>query len=75
VSGKLYRETFTTRDTQQMFISEGVINPDYMDYNKLWYDRKKFVDRFVGIRLIYNNSTRKLINLYGVTAASRVSAR
>jgi hypothetical protein len=75
VSGKLYRETFTTRDTQQMFISEGVINPDYMDYNKLWYDRKKFVDRFVGIRLIYNNSTRNLINLYGVTAASRVSAR
>jgi hypothetical protein len=75
VSGKLYRETVTTSTTDQMFLSEGIINTDYIDYNKLWYERRKFVDRFIGIRLIYNNSTRNLINLYGVTAASRVSTR
>jgi hypothetical protein len=75
VSGKFYTETYTTSRTNQMFLSEGIINPDYMDYNKIWYERKKFVDRFAGIRLIYNNSTKNLINLYGVTAASRVSAR
>jgi hypothetical protein len=75
VNGDIYSGTYTHDVTQKMFSDEGIINSNYIDYNKLWYDKKKFVDKFIGIRLIYNNSTRNLINLYGVTAASRVSAR
>ena len=75
VTGKLYEGSFTHDPSLQMFTSEGVINNAYINPAKLWYDKRKFVDKFVGIRLIYNNQTRNLINLYGVTAASRVSAR
>ena len=75
VAGKLYGGSITHVPYLQMFTSEGVINNSYINPDKLWYDKKKFVDKFVGIRLIYNNQTRNLINLYGVTAASRVSAR
>lgn len=75
VSGDFYSSTLTHDTSQQMFLSEGVINNTYINPTKLWYERRKFVDKFAGIRLIYNNQTRNLINLYGVTAASRVSAR
>jgi hypothetical protein len=75
VAGKFYGGSYTHDPSQQMFTSEGVINSVYINPTKLWYERKKFVDKFIGIRLIYNNQTRNLINLYGVTAASRVSAR
>jgi hypothetical protein len=75
VNGSIYSGSYTHSYTDKMFLSEGVINTSYIDSNKLWYDKKKFVDKFAGIRLIYNNQTRNLINLYGVTAASRVSAR
>lgn len=75
VSGDVYAVSYTHDPSQQMFETEGVINSNYINTNKLWYDKRKFVDKFAGIRLIYNNQTRNLINLYGVTAASRVSAR
>jgi hypothetical protein len=75
VHGDLYNGTYTTSNTETMFITEGVINPNYIDTNKAWYDQRKFVDKFLGIRLISNNQAKNLINLYTAKAAYRTSNR
>ena len=75
VQGKEYAGTFTSSTTEEMFVSEGIINSSYIDPLKPWYEKKKFVDKFLGVRLIANNQSKNLINLYGVTAASRISPR
>ena len=75
VHGDLYTGTYTTSNTETMFLSEGVINPNYIDTNKAWYDQRKFVDKFLGIRLISNNQAKNLINLYTAKAAYRTSNR
>lgn len=75
VHGDLYTGTYTTSNTETMFLSEGVINPNYLDLNKAWYDQRKFVDKFLGIRLISNNQAKNLINLYTAKAAYRTSNR
>lgn len=71
----LYTGTVTTLSDIAMFNSEGVINPNYIDSNKPWYEQKKFVDRFFGVRLIARNLSKTLINLYTVSAAIRKSFR
>jgi hypothetical protein len=58
-----------------MFSSEGVINPGYIDSAKPWYERKKFVDKYLGLRLICNNGSKNLVSLYTVSAAYRISPR
>lgn len=75
VRGEEYLGTYTNPSTEEMFLSEGVINSSYIDPSKPWYEKKKFVDKFLGVRLIANNKSKNLINLYGVTAASRISPR
>jgi hypothetical protein len=75
VQGDLYTGTYTTSDNQTMFLSEGILNPNYLDLNKAWYDQRKFVDKFLGIRLISNNQAKNLINLYTAKAAYRTSNR
>lgn len=75
VRGKEYQGTYTNLATEEMFSSEGIINSSYIDPGKPWYEKKKFVDKFLGVRLIANNKSKNLINLYGVTAASRISPR
>jgi hypothetical protein len=75
VHGDLYTGTYTTSNTETMFLTEGVINPNYIDTNKAWYDKRKFVDKFLGIRLISNNQAKNLINLYTAKAAYRTSNR
>ena len=75
VQGVPYTETFVPTATQSMFLSEGIINSNYIDSNKPWYEQRKFVDKFLGIRLIANNLSKNLINLYTVTVALRVSPR
>jgi hypothetical protein len=75
IHGDLYTGTYTTSNTETMFLSEGVINPNYIDTNKAWYDQRKFVDKFLGIRLISNNQAKNLINLYTAKAAYRTSNR
>ena len=75
VHGDLYNGTYTTSDTETMFLTEGVINPNYIDTNKAWYGQRKFVDKFLGIRLISNNQAKNLINLYTAKAAYRTSNR
>jgi hypothetical protein len=75
VQGVPYTSTSAPITTEPMFLSEGVINSNYIDSNKPWYEQRKFVDKFLGIRLIANNLSKNLINLYTVTAALRVSPR
>jgi hypothetical protein len=75
VQGVPYNGTYTATQTESMFLSEGIINSNYINYNKPWYEQRKFVDKFLGIRLIANNLSKNLINLYTVTAALRVSPR
>ena len=75
VQGTPYTSTFVPTSTEPMFLSEGIINSNYIDSNKPWYEQRKFVDKFLGIRLIANNLSKNLINLYTVTVALRVSPR
>lgn len=75
VQGVPYTSTSAPIATEPMFLSEGIINSNYIDSNKPWYEQRKFVDKFLGIRLIANNLSKNLINLYTVTAALRVSPR
>ena len=75
VQGNPYNGTYTTTPSEPMFTSEGIINPNYINSNKPWYEQRKFVDKFLGIRLIANNLSKNLINLYTVMAVSRISPR
>jgi len=63
---------------EQMFLSEGEINNNYIDNNKNWYNKRKFVDKWIGLRLIYNpaiTSNVDLVYLYNVVFNSRPSFR
>jgi hypothetical protein len=66
----------TTNPTNvSMFNDEGVINLNYIDNNKPWYNQKKFVDHYLGVRLISNNNTGNLIYLYAAGSKFRQSFR
>ena len=64
---------------EQMFLEEGEINFNYISSTKEWYDKRKFVDKWIGLRLIYNpsitNSNVDLVYLYNVVFNSRQSFR
>ena len=51
------------------------INPLYLDLNKSWDQRRKFIDKWVGIRLIYDNITNNLLNLYSTSTSTRKASR
>ena len=74
VQGDPYSGTYTT-SSSAMFSSEGVINFNYIDGNKPWYEQRKFIDKFLGVRLISNNSLKNLLSLYIVSSPSRISPR
>ena len=75
VQGNPYNGTYTTTSSSGMFLSEGVINFGYIDGNKPWYEQRKFIDKFLGVRLISTNELKNLLSLYVVSAASRISPR
>ena len=59
--------TITSSDTENMFDIDGMtktINAQYLDLSKTWNLQRKFMDKWVGIRLIYNNISNNLLNLY-----------
>ena len=58
-----------------MFTEEGVINPNYIDTSKQWYEQRRFVDHYLGVRLICNNLTGNLVHLYAAGAKFRNSFR
>jgi len=64
----------TVSTSLDMFNVEGMyepLNTLYIDPNKAWNTKKKFIDRFLGIRLISDNTGNKLINLYNTTTLYR----
>ena len=57
-----------------MFVIDGmneIINNSYIDEEKIWSSRKKFVDKWIGIRLICLNSRNNLVNLYTSSVEAR----
>jgi len=74
------QDNFTTgvqaaTQTVTMFTEEGVVNPAYIDNNKQWYDQRRFVDHYLGVRLICNNSSRNLVHLFAAGTKHRKSFR
>ena len=78
VIGGLNTGTITTSSINPMFIYTGIIkypNPAYLNLAKNWTDQKKFIDKWIGIRLIYDNISNNLLNLYSTTVESRIMTR
>lgn len=75
INGDDYNGTYIPTSSYSMFTSEGVINSNYINSAKPWYEQKKFTDKFLGVRLISNNKAKNLINLYTAKAAYRLSYR
>jgi hypothetical protein len=66
--------TITTSSTNSMFTISGmneIINSNYIDSTKNWDKKKKFIDKWIGIRLIYNNISNNLLNLYSTNVEAR----
>jgi hypothetical protein len=63
-----------TTTTNSMFTIDGMnetINNAFIDLAKSWDQQRKFTDKWVGIRLKYDNVTKKLINLYSTDVAAK----
>jgi hypothetical protein len=58
-----------------MFKEEGVINDAFIDNNKNWFNQRRFVDNYLGVRLISDNSENNLIYLYSAGTKNRPSYR
>ena len=74
IIGGANQGTITTSSIQSMFLIDGmseIVNPSYINTAKEWHERKKFVDKWAGIRLIYNNLSNNLLNLYSAGASVR----
>tara|TARA_Y100001937_G_scaffold18647_1_gene25721 strand:+ start:9436 stop:15012 length:5577 start_codon:yes stop_codon:yes gene_type:complete len=74
VTGGTNVGTVTTSNVQNMFIYNGMsktVNAAYLDLTKNWNLQRKFIDKWVGIRLIYNNISNNSLNLYGTSTAVR----
>jgi len=57
-----------------MFNIDGMtetINNNFIDAGKSWHKQRKFRDKWIGIRLKYDNVTKKLINLYSTNVAAK----
>ena len=66
--------TVTTSSIQAMFTVNGmskIINNGYLDLAKSWDQKRKFIDKWVGIRLIYDNISNNLLNLYSTNVEVR----
>jgi hypothetical protein len=62
-------------DSQSMFLEEGIVNPLYINENKSWFEQKRFVDHYLGVRLISDNSSNNLVYLYAAGTKHRQSFR
>ncbi len=47
------------------------INPLFINLAKSWEKQRKFSDKWLGIRLIFSNSKKNLINLYSTDVAAK----
>ena len=74
VTGVVNIGTQTTAWNLGMFVKAGMselVNPGYLNFTKSNLQRRKFIDKWIGIRLIYNNITNNLLNLYSTSVESR----
>lgn len=66
--------TMTTSHATSMFTKSGmteIVNPGYLNLAKNNLNRRKFIDKWIGIRLIYDNITNNLLNLYSTSVEAR----
>ena len=75
VAGTFTEGVDANQDGVTMFTSEGTVNPTYINTTKSWYEQKRFVDHYLGIRLINDNSTTNLVYLYAAGTKHRKSSR
>ena len=78
ILGGVSQGTTTTLHNTKMFTLDDaanyyaeIVNNSYINPAKAWNLQKKFVDKWVGIRLICSNSDNKMLNLYATNVASR----
>tara|TARA_R100001594_G_scaffold102334_1_gene137051 strand:+ start:6330 stop:11804 length:5475 start_codon:yes stop_codon:yes gene_type:complete len=74
IIGGVNTGTITTSSTQNMFTVDGmseIINTNYINNTKEWQNRRKFMDKWIGIRLICDNSRNNLLNLYSTSVGVR----
>jgi len=77
VAGGMTTQVVTTQESN-MFTTDGMsetINTSFINTSKSWDKKRKFIDKWVGIRLIYSNSTRNLIYLYATDVAAKSFVR
>jgi hypothetical protein len=78
IIGGTNQGTVTTSSVNNMFIYNGMfktINPLFLDLTKNWNLQRKFIDKWVGIRLIYNNISNNSVNLYATDIGVRKTYR
>jgi hypothetical protein len=65
----------TPSNVESMFVEEGIPNDNYIDLNKHWFNQKRFVDHYLGVRLVNDNSNKNLVYLYAAGTKYRQSFR
>ena len=74
VAGTITTGVETNLSGITMFDVDGMnetINPNFIDPAKSWDKQRKFTDKWLGIRLKYDNVRKKLINLYSTNVAAK----
>jgi len=67
-------DSVVTALSSPKFLIDGMnktINTLYLDLAKPWHKRAKFSDKWVGIRLTFDNERQKTINLYTTAVSAR----
>jgi len=75
VAGNITTEVTVHPQATTMFTEEGVVNNNYVNLNKEWFNRRKMIDHYLGVRLIKDNTNRNLVHLYAVGTKFRKSFR
>ena len=75
VVGELTKDIKSNKEDTSMFLTEGTVNPDYVNADKAWYEQRKMAGHYMGVRLISNNQSKNLIHLYAAGTKYRRSYR
>ena len=51
------------------------INNDVIDSSKNWWQQRRFVDKWIGIRLFSRNNRNNFVSLYTLNAHKKISYR
>ena len=69
-----FRDKLSTQSSD-IVNEDFTINYNLLDTAKPWYQQRRFIDKYVIIRLEYDNSTGNTLYLYEASSAARVSNR